>query len=565
MSLAPEPQPFITRSQIEIPLRPENQDPVPDTDRRHWYRYEYEPWTVRRRDGQPLARPKTVTGASIWCLLPGEHPYFDSYVDRLRQDVTRTGATLTVRSAEWEADRHFRDVQAAVAERPDLVIYVADEIDLATVALEYLFDGGIPVIGSNMPLTSEAMELVVAWTGPDSWAQSRALARRFADSVGRTGGYAVIGHVAGTSIDLARTWGIITELTEYAPAMRCLAIEPGVFDAEAVRRAVQRLVQDHGRALCGIVSSDDNIIQRGVMQALHQAHRQDIKTAAHGSTSTGIRLLEEGELEALTYQSARADASIAAQAAIDWLSGLEVERARFLPVYVIDRSNLQGFRDRVDTIGALDWDVLEDGLFSPDSRGIQWFFATVRAELCGVKLVTQEYVRGVALEILFRIISYCAVRGVPEIHAIGSYEEAARNLLRRRGVADLIGWLEAAAERVRSAAATVAENAPLSDRLVALVDQRYAEPISLKTLANELSFSPQYLGRVFHDHAGVSFSTYLNSIRIEKARESLRQGSVSAARVAQQVGFSDPNYFYRVFKRVTGQSVTSFIESFSKR
>jgi len=534
-------------------------------DRRHWYRYEYEPWTVRRREGSPISRPSSLPGASVWCLLPGDHPYFESYARRLRQDLSSAGVSLAVRSADWEADRHLRDVQAAISKRPDLVIYVADEIDLATSALENLFEGGIPVIGSNMPLTSDAMELVVAWTGPDSWAQSRALARRFADALGKTGGYAVIGHVVGTSIDLARTWGVITELASYAPAMDNLAVEQGVFDAESIRRVVQRLVHQFGGALRGIVSSDDNIIQRGVMQALHQARRQDIKSVAHGSTSVGIRLLEEGEIEALTYQSARADAAIAAQAAIDWLSGLEVERARFLPVYVIDRSNLQGFRDRVDTIGSLDWDVLEVGLFSPDSRGLHWFFDSVRDELCGMKVVTQEYVRGVALEILTKLISYCAVRGIPETYVIGSYEDAARNLLRRRGVVELIGWLQEAAEKLRVAAATVSENAPLADRLVALVEQRYAEPISLKTLAGELSFSPQYLGRVFHEHQGASFSTFLNAVRIRNACERLRQGSVSAAKVGQQVGFSDPNYFYRVFKRVAGQSVSSFMESVSPR
>jgi len=47
---------------------------------------------------------------------------------------------------------------------------------------------------------------------------------------------------------------------------------------------------------------------------------------------------------------------------------------------------------------------------------------------------------------------------------------------------------------------------------------------------------------------------------IEKAKELLRYRSVPAKQIGQEIGFSDPNYFYLVFKRMTGMTVTDYLD-----
>jgi ABC-type sugar transport system substrate-binding protein/AraC-like DNA-binding protein len=552
---------FVTRNAIEIPPDPGPAELFGKTDPRHWYQYEYAPWIVPRRTIDPSrfsALP--LSERRVACLLPGAHPYFDSYTDRLRNDAAEAGIELIVRSAGWDPAQHFRDVEDTVRDGPDIVIYVADEIDLSTAATAKLAAADIPIIGSNMPLTTASMRNVVGWTGPDVWAQSRALARRFADTMGAVGTYAVIGHVPGTPVDLARTWGVVSELTRYVPKMHCCTIEHGVFEVNSMRRLVHRLIERFGRELKGICSADDNMIQRGVAQALHDLQRTDIKTVSHGSTTVGVEFLQQGKVEAITYQSARADGALAMQAAVDCLNGFEVDPARFLPVYVVDRSNVDDFVDRVDTVDRADIDSLESAILSGHQDEIEWFFRSFADGIRHAKVLAPDSIRGLALEILVRMCGIADARNIAVREYIGSYERAAKNLTRRRAPIDMVDWLERGAKTLAARLMQVPTGGfSIAERLARVVQERYDQPLSLKTLSDDLGVSAGYLGRAFHEQYGERFSVYLNRYRIERACVLLKRGTSSARDVGEQVGFADPNYFYLVFKRFAGMTVSQYI------
>lgn len=553
---------FVTRTGIEIPAHPGPAAQFPTSDSRHWYDYEYGPWASPRAHHEHRikhhhagqARPRVV------CLLPGDHPYFDTYATRARLDAAERNLDLSILSAGWDAEDHLDQVAQTVTMEPDLVIYVADEIDVAEFAGSVLHTAGIPVVGSNMTLSAVAMRYVVGWTGPDSWAQSRALARRFSGAMGGTGGYAVIGHLPGTSVHLARTYGVVSELAQVAPQMECLAVEPGEFDVAGTRKQVRSILDRFGDRLKGIVSSDDNLIQRGVNYALHDANRRDIICVAHGSTNVGLEFVRSGDIEAITYQSAAADASLAVQAASDWLSGLEVEAARFLPIHVIDRSNLSDFRDRVDTISPLSTRPLLDALAGNDVDETRLFFDDVARRIETPRLISSDSIKGIALQILSELIATANEWDISPSAVFESYESAYKHLVRQRHHRDLFSWLQETALTISTFRAGTRPGGSFADRLDACIEYRYSEPISLKTLSGEFGVSAPYLGRLFRERHGISFTTRLNERRIEKARSLLRSRAVSAKEVGRRVGFSDANYFYLVFKRITGTTVSRFLQ-----
>ncbi|MFD1905321.1 helix-turn-helix domain-containing protein [Paenibacillus rhizoplanae] len=61
-------------------------------------------------------------------------------------------------------------------------------------------------------------------------------------------------------------------------------------------------------------------------------------------------------------------------------------------------------------------------------------------------------------------------------------------------------------------------------------------------------YSSAYLGKLFKNTMGCSFNTYLDTIRIEKAKELLDQGC-KIHQAASSVGFSDVDYFREKFKK----------------
>jgi CheY-like chemotaxis protein/anti-sigma regulatory factor (Ser/Thr protein kinase) len=93
---------------------------------------------------------------------------------------------------------------------------------------------------------------------------------------------------------------------------------------------------------------------------------------------------------------------------------------------------------------------------------------------------------------------------------------------------------------------------------MAFIHEHYAEPISRTKLAGYLAVSDRYLTRCFHQEMGITPVTYLNRYRIRKARELLEKRTFTITEVAQMVGFSDSNYFGRVFREEVGVSPSAY-------
>jgi len=102
---------------------------------------------------------------------------------------------------------------------------------------------------------------------------------------------------------------------------------------------------------------------------------------------------------------------------------------------------------------------------------------------------------------------------------------------------------------------------PLIQRVIRHTQENYAKDITLKTISHLLNMNTAYLGQLFKNETGEIFSNYLNRVRVEKAIQLLKTTNISANKVAIEVGFSNPTYFYSVFKKITGMSTIEFKQS----
>ena len=106
---------------------------------------------------------------------------------------------------------------------------------------------------------------------------------------------------------------------------------------------------------------------------------------------------------------------------------------------------------------------------------------------------------------------------------------------------------------------------PRGDRGAALaalmedyVRDHYRQEISMQDAARALNYSEPYFCRIFKERFGQSFTSYLTEYRIRRARELLCQPTVNIKEVGSYVGYPDPNYFAKVFRRLTGQSPSEY-------
>ncbi len=80
----------------------------------------------------------------------------------------------------------------------------------------------------------------------------------------------------------------------------------------------------------------------------------------------------------------------------------------------------------------------------------------------------------------------------------------------------------------------------------------YMHDISLNDVANVVNLSPVYFSGLFKKEIGENFIDYLNRVRIDAAKNMLKDVRYHISEVAESCGFSDTRYFARIFKRIVG-------------
>lgn len=89
---------------------------------------------------------------------------------------------------------------------------------------------------------------------------------------------------------------------------------------------------------------------------------------------------------------------------------------------------------------------------------------------------------------------------------------------------------------------------------VSFIRENYDKDITLALIASDSCCNPSYLSHIFKEKTGVNISSYINEVRVEKAKQLLRATDSSVTDICFAVGFNDSNYFSRVFKQLTSLS-----------
>lgn len=103
-----------------------------------------------------------------------------------------------------------------------------------------------------------------------------------------------------------------------------------------------------------------------------------------------------------------------------------------------------------------------------------------------------------------------------------------------------------------------ADNEAWPQEILEYINSEYQNNITLEDASRRVGFSTYYFSRLFKQKFDKPFIEYLTQLRIQKAKTLLSSPSVSVKNVCYSVGYSDPNYFARVFRRETGMSPSKF-------
>lgn len=88
--------------------------------------------------------------------------------------------------------------------------------------------------------------------------------------------------------------------------------------------------------------------------------------------------------------------------------------------------------------------------------------------------------------------------------------------------------------------------------------ESYGRKIGLEYFSGKYRLTPEYLSNLFAKEAGITFSNYLKTVRIEKAKELILTTNMKIYEIACAVGYPDQKYFSKVFKEYAGITPKQF-------
>ena len=137
------------------------------------------------------------------------------------------------------------------------------------------------------------------------------------------------------------------------------------------------------------------------------------------------------------------------------------------------------------------------------------------------------------------------------------------------GMEDMTELLQWFVEKIKTACQNILHKS--SEKSASLVEQakdyigkNYQKDISLDDVSRRIGISPYYFSKLFKEDEGEGFVEYLTRIRIEKAKELLMTTECSMKEICVMVGYADPNYFSRSFKKNVGVTPTEYKENWGK-
>ncbi len=105
----------------------------------------------------------------------------------------------------------------------------------------------------------------------------------------------------------------------------------------------------------------------------------------------------------------------------------------------------------------------------------------------------------------------------------------------------------------------------MQKELLAFIQSCYTDKITLQDLARQFHLSEKYISRYFKEHFYLTFSDYVNHLRLTHAKRLLETTELSITEIALRSGFSNVSYFIRTFKTCYGNSPLKYRKAVPSR
>ncbi|MDF2987830.1 MAG: hypothetical protein K0R50_3340 [Eubacterium sp.] len=176
--------------------------------------------------------------------------------------------------------------------------------------------------------------------------------------------------------------------------------------------------------------------------------------------------------------------------------------------------------------------------------------------LTEVKLFTEEYIRGVCIELIINVYQETFKTETEVQDIFPHYLNSVQTVLKSETVFEMKQTVNQMLEHVCRyyKSKYYLKHGILVSQIKVLAEKRYMENITLSDIANEVYMSPNYICSVFKKETGITINEYLIKVKMDAAKNMLKDTKMKILEIAEKLGYENPHYFSYSFKKYTGQT-----------
>ncbi|MCR8632829.1 response regulator [Paenibacillus radicis (ex Xue et al. 2023)] len=173
----------------------------------------------------------------------------------------------------------------------------------------------------------------------------------------------------------------------------------------------------------------------------------------------------------------------------------------------------------------------------------------------------------ICAELINIVNKICKDTGI-EIARLYTAEDIPYNLIQKyETLMDIKAWVVNLYDKLISMLRLMKLESGLSNitkKAVEYIHRNYSSDFSLKDVADFAGASSSYISRLFKEECRIGFAEYLNHVRVEYAKQCIENGELKLKEIVSSVGFNNYNYFFKVFREVTGMTPLEYEQSCRK-
>lgn len=235
---------------------------------------------------------------------------------------------------------------------------------------------------------------------------------------------------------------------------------------------------------------------------------------------------------------------------------LLIKRFLFLEKGIISKDDVE----KIDCSKSLDFDTIVEKIYSyVEISDVEKIISEFRdlENLVIQRNYLEEQIKVMCIKIFLDLKQKLNSNYDADEITIKTNEEIIENIYSQISLKHVIDYLiENFNSITNQIGGTSSEN--IIKRVINYMNTNYYRDLKLETLSEIFSYNSAYLGKLFKSNVGENFNTYLDKIRIEKAKYLLVEEKLKVYQVCEKVGYKNIDYFHSKFKKYVGTSPLNY-------